>query len=173
MHLVTIRGEGAGWIHLAQDGEQWRAVLNMVMNLLIKKRRFCRLAEWLLVPQGLFFMELVNNILRDSLLPYTFQFIHIHPVIWRSIYKGVSKSFRTGRLERELQTVQLAILWVSLVSFVAVTLCIASQCVFVVVSVHFVMTQSGNFWIYPRVWSWKGIWGGGGERESRELIIKK
>jgi hypothetical protein len=22
MHLVTIRGEGAGWIHLAQDGEQ-------------------------------------------------------------------------------------------------------------------------------------------------------
>jgi hypothetical protein len=46
-----------------------------------------------------------------------------------------SKSFRTGRLEREPQMVQLsaiicsciAILWVSLVSFVAITLCVGSQ----------------------------------------------
>jgi hypothetical protein len=57
------------------------------------------------------------------------------------IYEGVSKSFRTGRLERELQMVQLsatrcsciAILWVSLVSFAAITLCAASQRVFIVV----------------------------------------
>jgi hypothetical protein len=49
-------------------------------------------------------------------------------------YEGVSKSFRTGRLERELQMVELsatgrsciAILWVSLVSFVAIILCVAS-----------------------------------------------
>jgi hypothetical protein len=73
-------------------------------------------------------------------------------------YEGVSKSFRTGRLERELQMVQLsasrrsciAILWVSLVSFAAVTLCVASQRVFIVVSIYFVMTQSGSFWIHPR-----------------------
>jgi hypothetical protein len=45
-------------------------------------------------------------------------------------YEGVSKSFRTGRLERELQMVQLSatryccidILWASLVSFTAITL---------------------------------------------------
>jgi hypothetical protein len=51
---------------------------------------------------------------------------------------GVSKSFRTGRLERELQMVQLssirwsciATLWVSLVSFAAITLCVASCCLF-------------------------------------------
>jgi hypothetical protein len=57
------------------------------------------------------------------------------------LYEGVSKSFRTGRLERELQMVQLsatrcssiAILWVSLVSFRAETLCVASQRVFIVV----------------------------------------
>jgi hypothetical protein len=57
-----------------------------------------------------------------------------------TIYEGVSKSFRTGRLERELQMVQLsatrcsyiAILSVSLVSFVAVTLCVASQRVLIV-----------------------------------------
>jgi hypothetical protein len=63
-----------------------------------------------------------------------------------SSYEGVSKSLRTGRLERELQMVQLsatrfsciAILWVSLVSFAAVTLCVASQRVFVVVSVSIV-----------------------------------
>jgi hypothetical protein len=69
----------------------------------------------------------------------------------------VSKSFRTGRLERELQMVQLsatncscnAILWVSLMSFATITLCVASQWVFIVVSVYFFMTQSGNFWIHP------------------------
>jgi hypothetical protein len=71
------------------------------------------------------------------------------------LYERVSKSFRTGRLERELQMVQLSatrcscstILWVSLVSFAAITLCIASQRVFIV---YFVMTQSGNFWIHSR-----------------------
>jgi hypothetical protein len=62
------------------------------------------------------------------------------------MYDGVSKSFRTGRLEWEMQILQLsaircnciAILWVSLVSFAAVTLCVASQHVFIVV-VYFVI----------------------------------
>jgi hypothetical protein len=62
------------------------------------------------------------------------------------IYEGVTKSFRTGRLERELQMVQLpatrcsciAILLVSLVSFAAITLCVASQRVFVL-SVYFII----------------------------------
>jgi hypothetical protein len=57
------------------------------------------------------------------------------------MHEGVSKSFRTGRLERELQTVQLsatrcgciAILWVRLVIFAAIILCVASQRVFIVV----------------------------------------
>jgi hypothetical protein len=63
-------------------------------------------------------------------------------------YESVSKSFRTGCLERELQMVQLsttrcsciAILWVSLMSFAAITLCVASQRVFIVVVVYFVTT---------------------------------
>jgi hypothetical protein len=61
-------------------------------------------------------------------------------------YEGVSKSFRTGYLERELQMVQLSatrcscitILWVSLVSFAAITLFVASQRVFIIVSVYLV-----------------------------------
>jgi hypothetical protein len=68
----------------------------------------------------------------------------------------VSKSFRTGRLERELQMVQLsatrcsciAISWVSLVSFAAITLCVTSKRVFIVVIS--LSTQFGNFWIHPR-----------------------
>jgi hypothetical protein len=56
-------------------------------------------------------------------------------------YEGISKSFRTGSLERELQMVQLsatrysciAILWASLVSFAAIIFCVASQRVFIVV----------------------------------------
>jgi hypothetical protein len=52
---------------------------------------------------------------------------------------GLSKSFRTYRLEPELQIVQLsaircicsAILWVRQESFAIVTLCVASQRVFI------------------------------------------
>jgi hypothetical protein len=62
-------------------------------------------------------------------------------------YEDVSKSFRNGRLERELQMVQtsatrcscIAILWVSLMRFVAITLYVASQRVFIVVSLYFVV----------------------------------
>jgi hypothetical protein len=62
-------------------------------------------------------------------------------------YEGISKSFRTGHLQRELQMVQLCaircsyivILWVSLVSFAVITLCVASQRVFIVVRVYFVI----------------------------------
>jgi hypothetical protein len=43
----------------------------------------------------------------------------------------------------------IAILWVSLVSLAAITLCDASQRVFIVV--YFVITQPGNFWIQPRM----------------------
>jgi len=79
--------------------------------------------------------------------------ICLHP------YEGVSKIFRTGCLERELQMVQfsatscscVAILWVNLVSFATIILCIVSQRVIPNISVYFVMTQSGNFWIHPRV----------------------
>jgi hypothetical protein len=74
-----------------------------------------------------------------------------------SFYKqGCIQSFQTGYLEQELEMVQLsatrcnciAILWVSLVNFATITLCVASR-VFVVA--YFVMTQSGNFRIHPRM----------------------
>jgi hypothetical protein len=63
------------------------------------------------------------------------------------LYEDVTKSFWTGRLEAEFQMVQLsatrcsfiAILWVSLVSFAAITLCVASQRVLIVVSLYFVV----------------------------------
>jgi hypothetical protein len=63
--------------------------------------------------------------------------------LWLKMLEGVSKSFRTGRLELELQMVQLsatrcsciAILRVSLVSFAAKTLCVALQRVFIVVAI--------------------------------------
>jgi hypothetical protein len=78
--------------------------------------------------------------------------------IWKQCileYKAVSKSFRTDHLERELQMVQLSatmcsfitILWVSIVSFVAITVCVASQRKFIVVLIS-LSTQSGNFWIH-------------------------
>jgi hypothetical protein len=38
------------------------------------------------------------------------------------------------------------------VSFATITLLVASQRVLMVVSMYFVMTQSGNFWIHPRIY---------------------
>jgi hypothetical protein len=75
----------------------------------------------------------------------------LHNVVSSSVlfttYKGVSKSFRAGCLEQELQMVQLcatrcsfiAILWGSLVSFVTITLCVASQWVFIFTVVYFII----------------------------------
>jgi hypothetical protein len=35
MYLRDIVWDGMNWIHLAQDRDQWRALVNMVMNLLV------------------------------------------------------------------------------------------------------------------------------------------
>jgi hypothetical protein len=118
-------------------------------------------------------MRLLKSFAYHFLLPHTMIFFYSESTVWdasrllehrnrrfesgsrHGTYKCVSKIFRTGRLERELQMVQLsaikcsriAILWVSLVRFAAITLCVISQRVFVFISLS---TQSGNFWIYPR-----------------------
>jgi hypothetical protein len=82
-----------------------------------------------------------------------------HTLHYKHVYEGVSKSFRTGRLERKLQLVQLsatrcnciAISWVSLVSVPAIILRVASQRVFIVVSVYFFVDSVRKFWIHPLV----------------------
>jgi hypothetical protein len=99
---------------------------------------------------------LVKRKHRDN---FTFTSYRYAIFAYHLLYTKVSKSFRSGGLEQELQMVQLsasmcsyiAILWVSLGSFAAITLCVASQRVFIVVVIYFVMTQSGNFWIHPRM----------------------
>jgi hypothetical protein len=66
------------------------------------------------------------------------------------IFEGVFKSFQSSCLGWELQMIQLsatrrsciAILWVSLVSFATITLCVASQEVFVVVVVVYFIINS-------------------------------
>jgi hypothetical protein len=35
MELWEIAWEGVDWIHLAQDRDQWRAVVNTIMNFLV------------------------------------------------------------------------------------------------------------------------------------------
>jgi hypothetical protein len=36
MYLTEIRWEDVDWIHRAQDRDQWRAVVNTVMNLRVQ-----------------------------------------------------------------------------------------------------------------------------------------
>jgi hypothetical protein len=70
-----------------------------------------------------------------------------HAIMFWHLYEGVSKSFRTCRLEPELQMIQpsatrcscIAILWDSVVSFAAITLYVAPQWVFIFVIVYFVI----------------------------------
>jgi hypothetical protein len=38
MDLREIRWEGAGWIHLAQDKDQWRTLVNTLTNFRVTKR---------------------------------------------------------------------------------------------------------------------------------------
>jgi hypothetical protein len=82
------------------------------------------------------------------------QFYTLHCIVIVMTYEVVSKSFRTGRLEEELQMIQLsairyiciAILWVSLISFAAITLCVVSQRVFIVVSAYLVIHSDRKIW---------------------------
>jgi len=68
--------------------------------------------------------EMFIHFVKGSTLKSTYRqnFSCCFVLVW---YEGVSKSFRTGPLERELQRIQLSatryILWVSLVSFATIT----------------------------------------------------
>jgi hypothetical protein len=76
----------------------------------------------------------------------------------KHMYEGAIKSFQTGHLQWELQMVQLsatrcsiiAILWVSLVSFATITLCVASQWVYCL----FHYRLSPKTFEYNLVWSY-------------------
>jgi hypothetical protein len=103
------------------------------------------------ISNALYIRKFIQCYILQSWLNIAFSAVYV--------IRGCTKNFRTGRLEREPQITELsatrwsciAILWVSLVSFAATTLCAASQRVMPKVSVYFVMTQSGNFWIHPRM----------------------
>jgi hypothetical protein len=97
-------------------------------------------------------LNITNAVYAKSRQENSFWFLSV--LLWqkpdripKNIQEGVSRSFRTGRLERELQMVPLsatrcsciAILWVSLVSFAVITLCVPSQRVFIVPVVYFVI----------------------------------
>jgi len=99
----------------------------------------------------------------------------------QNLYEGVSKSFRTGSLERELQIVQfsatkctcIAILWVSLVSFAALTLCAVPHRVFIVV-VYFVIDSVRKLLDTPSYglkWVWNKIRNGGNVKICKEEFV--
>jgi hypothetical protein len=117
-----------------RDTRPWRksrywSAVNVVTAMFVKASRCTRrrVASWYLHSSVVHLLH--RSKMERKAVSYEFCYI-----------ESVSKSFRTGRLERELRMVQLsaskcsfiAILWVSLVSFAAITLCVASQRVFIV-----------------------------------------
>jgi hypothetical protein len=85
MELKVIGYDDVDWIHLAQDRDQWQTLVNMSINFHFPYRRE--------IPE-LCSMELFTTTV-------------VFMIIFR-LDVSVSKSFRTGRLERELQMVQLS-----------------------------------------------------------------
>jgi hypothetical protein len=79
--------------------------------------------------------------------------------------RGCNHTFPDWPPERELQMVQLsatscsciAILWVSLVSFAAITLCVASYRAFFVVSVHIVIDSVRKLLDTPLYTAWSAV----------------
>jgi hypothetical protein len=71
----------------------------------------------------------------------------------RTNYEGVTKSFRTGRLERELQMVQLFATGCSCIamSSAAITICVAPQRVFIIVNAYFITPLSPETFGYTLV----------------------
>jgi hypothetical protein len=62
MHLKEIGWEGADWIQLAQDREQWQAVVNTLIDLRVQLKAEKFLTSWrLLISKGLCSMELVTK----------------------------------------------------------------------------------------------------------------
>jgi hypothetical protein len=94
------------------------------------------------------------QIIWTYFLRWNFQFLI--KLLTQHCIRGCIQKFPGWLLERELQIIQLSatrcsciILWVSLVSFASINLCVASQRVFIVVIS--LSTQSGNVWIHPRI----------------------
>jgi hypothetical protein len=96
----------------------------------------------------------------------TLPFLRFLVLLWSSCTSMYPKVSGLGRLEREMQMVQLSatrcscigILWVTIVSFAAINFCVASQeCSLLFISLS---AQSWNFWIHPRrscstlLWLW-------------------
>jgi len=78
---------------------------------------------------------------QEQLYPYIYQNLNPYAGHFQQLerYESVSKSFRTGSLERELQMLQffatrcsyIAILWVSLLGIAVIALCGAfNECLF-------------------------------------------
>jgi len=85
-------------------------------------------------------------------------------------YECISKSFRTGRLELSATRCScIVILWVSLLGLAALTLRVASQRVYIVVSTYFVIDSVRKLlntpsycvpgiWLYVRVLTFYYTW---------------
>jgi hypothetical protein len=61
MNLREIVRGGMEWTDLAQDRDQWRDLVNMVINLLVPSDKFLRAAQLAVSREGLSPMELLER----------------------------------------------------------------------------------------------------------------
>jgi hypothetical protein len=119
----------------------------------------CRNCIYTLVLPSVQVPSIYDNLKHTQILKVSLRFFlwnQIQNDIYEGVYKfsGLAAWSENCKWYSSLPLVALciAILWVSLVTFSAITRCVASQRVLIVAVVYFFIDSSGNFWIHPRIY---------------------
>jgi len=81
MDLQEIGQKNVDWIHLAEEKDQWQALVNMVINLWVHRRWGISWLAELLASQGLYYMDLVSYHIHLTKLITSRSFLNVLSVI--------------------------------------------------------------------------------------------
>jgi hypothetical protein len=83
MDFREIQCEGVDWLHLAQDREQWRTLLNTKKKNIgfYKRRKISWLAECLLATEGLCSIDLLITCMSSARSNVVWNIL-LGPILW-------------------------------------------------------------------------------------------
>jgi hypothetical protein len=90
LDLRKIRWEGVDWIHLAQDRDRWRAVVNTVMNLRVPWKAGNFLTSWMAVS---FWRRTLPHVFSYRPVCCPWLPLSIHTELWHTTLKCSAPAF--------------------------------------------------------------------------------